>query len=153
MKRFQFKLQTVLDYRSSQVDQAQQMVAKELHICTQITERINKLDQTIEQVLLDQQTALAQNQLDISTAQAFPHYVMRLKQQRFIEYTTLQQREEILNQTRELLKQAMIKQKALEKLKEKQQSNFSNALEKHEEAFLAELSLNKIARQRQGHTA
>jgi flagellar export protein FliJ len=143
--RYRFRLQTVLDYRIDQVRRIQQTLAVEEHKRLQRVRRIEEYDVFIEQAFVEQQAALAAPQPDMAGAQQFPHYVLRLKQERYQEQLALQAHEQQLRTLREALKQAMIRQKSLDVLKEKGALRHRQALEKAEEAALEDLFLCRKA--------
>ena len=107
--------------------------------------RIREYDTFIEQTLRDQQN-LHQGVLDPQQLQNFPDYLWRLKQDRFQAFQALQVQEKKLAVVREELKQAMIKTKSLELLKEKDLTHYRKQIEKAEEEFLAEIALNRAVR-------
>jgi len=107
--------------------------------------RIREYDTFIEQTLRDQQN-LHQGVLNPQQLQNFPDYLWRLKQDRFQAFQALQVQEKKLAAVREELKQAMIKTKSLELLKEKDLTHYRKQIEKAEEEFLAEIALNRAVR-------
>ena len=146
MKKFRFSLQTVLDYRKDQVDLVQQKLAGEERIRQDILQRLREFDQLIEQAIDDQREVLNQSRIDIRQAQYFPQYLMQLKERRFYEVQRLQQQEAILLQIRQELKQALIKMKSLDVLKDKQHNQFLRAIDKAEEETLSDITMARIAR-------
>lgn len=112
-----------------------------------ILNRIQEYDTAIEQAFQDQQQALSEPELNPTRLQGFPNYLFRLKQGRFQEFQALQQQEKVLLAVREELKQALIKKKSLDVLKEKDELRYRKQIEKAEEEFLAELALNRRTRQ------
>ncbi|HEY9686353.1 MAG TPA: flagellar export protein FliJ [Coleofasciculaceae cyanobacterium] len=136
-----------MDYRSEQLNQAQQKLAEEEQKRFRILQRIREYDTFIEQAFLDQQQALSEPVLDAGRLQGFPNFIWRLKQSRFQEHQALQVQEQKLLGVREELKQALIKKKSLDILKEKDQARYRKKIEKAEEEFLAELALNRLSRQ------
>lgn len=147
MKQYQFKLQTVLDFRTEQFHQVQQKVAEVESEKFKILTRIQEYDAVIEQAFLHQQTQMEQGSLELSQLQNFPDYIWRLKQLRFETFQAMQRQEEILLTVREELKQALIKKKSLEILKDKSYSEYRIQIEKAEEEFMAEIALNRNIRQ------
>lgn len=143
MKPYRFRLQTVLDYRSEQVNLIQQQVAEAEAARMIILNRIQEYDQAIEQAFADQQQMMNDSVLDVARAQTFPGYVWRLRQFRFQEFQVLQQQERRVAIIREQLKQAQIKKRALEVLKDKDLAKYKKQVEKAEEAFLEEIALNR----------
>lgn len=146
MKKFQFKLEAVLVYRREQVDLVRQALAEQERTHREILQRIAECDGIIANALSEQQTRMigeCDGELDLKQAQYFPQYLLRLKEQRFQEYQRLQQQEQIILETRTVLKDALVKQKALEVLKEKQEKRFIKAIEKAEEEVLADLVMGR----------
>lgn len=143
--RYRFRLQTVLDYRADQVRRIQQTLAVEEHKRLHYVRRIREYDALIEQAFVERQAALSVPHPDMAEAQQFPHYVLRLKQERYQEQLALQAHEHHLRALREELKQAMIRQKSLDVLKEKGALRHRQALEKAEEAALEDLFLCRKA--------
>ncbi len=109
--------------------------------------RIREADTLIDQAFLDQQKALTTSTLNPAQLQNFPNYIWRLKQNRFQEYQALQTQEQKLSVVREELKQALIKKKSLEILKDKDQIRYRKQIDKAEEEFMAEIALNRAYRQ------
>ena len=131
----------MLDFRADELDAARQAVAQEEQKRLALVNRIAEYDAAIAQALQEEQEARAS--LNPITAQHFPNYLWRLKQQRAEVHQQLQAQEKVLLQVRETLKQAHIKVKTLEHLKEKEHTRYQKQLEKHEEAFLSEIALNR----------
>jgi len=148
LKRFQFRLQTVLDYRTEQLDQAQQAVAREQTRLNALKQQLAETDTFIETTLQEQAERQRSEDFDIAQAVAFPHYLIRLKEQRAQQYQAIQQQEIVLNQTRQALKEALIQKKSLDCLKDKQQTQHNQQIEKHQEQVLEEIALNQFYRRR-----
>lgn len=134
-------MQTVLDYRTEQLNHIQQKAAIEEQKRLSILRRIQEYDALIEQSFRDQQALFQQGTLDLTQAQSFPDYVLRLKQYRFQEFGALQAQERQLVAIRNDLKQAHIRKKSLEVLKDKDYTRYQKQVEKVEEEFLAEIAL------------
>ena len=147
LKKYRFRLQTVLDLRSSELDLARQRVADEERKRLGIQERIAQYDQMIEQAFAEQQQRLNDPELDIAQACEFPNYIWRIKQFRFEEYTRLEKQEKILAEAREQLRQFMIRKKSMDVLKTKDQERFNQKIDKLEDDFLSELALTRYHRQ------
>ena len=137
----------MLDLRTDQLDLAQQRVAQEERKQIEIQERISQYDRLVENAFAEQQQRLNQPELDVVQAREFPDFIWRLKQQRFEEFGRLQKQDAILGAAREELRQAMIRKKSLDVLKEKDQTRFNKKVDKLEEEFLSELALNQYHRQ------
>ena len=144
MKSYRFALQTVLDYRGEQVNLIQQKVAEVEQKRVAILQRIEEYDQAIGAAFLEQQQSLQETVLDITRARNFPGYLWNLRQQRFQEYQKLQEAERHLAVVREQLKQAQLKKRSLEVLKEKDYIKYKQKVEKAEEEFMSEIALNRL---------
>ena len=140
-KRYRFRLQAVLDYRTEQMNRMQQKLAIEEHKRMQIVQRIREYDELIQDSFRQQQELLGAQSLDLAEIQQFPHYVLRLKQGRYQEQLALQEQERHLRLLREEMKQAMIRKKSLDLLKDKGLKKHRTAMEKAEEDALADLVL------------
>ena len=128
------------------MNKVQQKVAEEEQKRVIILNRINEYDTVIAQSLREQQT-LHQGALDPTHLQNFPNYLWRLKQDRFQTFQSLEAQEKVLLTVREELKQAMIKKKSLDLLKDKDLTQYRKQIEKAEEEFLAEIAINRAVRQ------
>lgn len=137
-----------MDYRAEQLNKVQQKVAEEEQKCAKLLNHIREYDATIEQTLVDQQTQL-QGTLNPVQLQNFPNYMWRLKQERFQAFQNLQTQEKKLLTVREELKQAMIKKKSLDLLKDKDYTQYRKQIEKAEEEFLAEIAITRSIRNKQ----
>jgi flagellar export protein FliJ len=124
----------------------QQKVAEEEQKRLKILQRIQEYDAVIEQSFRDQQQTLDQGTLDLAQMQNFPDYIWRLKQNRFQEFQALQAQERRVKVVMEELKQALIKKKSLDVLKDKEYSKYRKEIDKAEEEFLAEIALNRAIR-------
>jgi flagellar export protein FliJ len=136
-----------LDYRAEQLNTVQQKVAEEEQQRAKILKRIQEYDMVIEQSLRDQQTQL-QGTLNPIQLQNFPNYLWRLKQERFQSFQELQAQERKLLMVRAELKQAMVKKKALDLLKDKDYTQYRKQIDKVEEEFLAEIAITRAIRQK-----
>ena len=135
-----FKLQTVLNYRQSLEDQAQQILAASL-------QRKNELDTEIQR----QQSALQQHDSDLKQRQQegltiaeielfetpIQHCRCMMKQLRQ-QLDGLER--QIISEREELLKAARDKQ-VMEKLKDKQEAEYRKELSRKEREILDEISL------------
>jgi flagellar export protein FliJ len=137
-----------LDYRAEQLNKVQQKVAEEEQKRAKLLTRIHEYDTVIEQTLRDQQTQL-QGTLNPMQLQHFPNYMWRLKQERFQAFQTLQAQEQKLFTVRVELKQAMIKKKSLDLLKDKDYTQYRKQIDKAEEEFLAEIAITRSIRNKQ----
>jgi flagellar export protein FliJ len=137
----------VLDYRAEQLNRIQQRFAEEEQKRAALFNRIREYDQAMTQTLQDQQQ-MQQGSMNPVQFQAFPNYLWKLKQERFQVFQSLQAQERKLLAIREELKQAMIQQKSLERLKEQNLQQYRQQIEKAEEEFLSEIAINRAIRQK-----
>jgi len=137
----------VLDYRAEQLNRIQQRFAEEEQKRATLFNRIREYDQAMTQTLQDQQQ-MQQASMNPVQFQAFPNYLWKLKQERFQVFQNLQAQERKLLAVREELKQAMIQQKSLERLKEQNMQQYRQQIEKAEEEFLSEIAINRAIRQK-----
>lgn len=146
MKKFQFRLQTVLDYRSDQLELVQQKVAEQQAVRNELIRKIEEYDRLIAVAFQEQQEALMSG-FNPDTANNFPNYIWRLKHLRFQEHQSMQNHEiQVLNPAKQELKEALVKKKSLDLLKEKQEKEYLKAIDKEEELYLAELTQNRFYR-------
>lgn len=137
----------MLDYRAEQLNRIQQRFAEEEQKRAALFNRIREYDQAMTQTLQDQQQ-MQQASMNPVQFQAFPNYLWKLKQERFQVFQNLQAQERKLLAVREELKQAMIQQKSLERLKEQNMQQYRQQIEKAEEEFLSEIAINRAIRQK-----
>lgn len=144
-KQYRFKLQSVLDYRERQLNAVQQKVAQEENRRMQIVSRIAECDTVIGEAFREQQISMA-GELDLMRMQNFPHYILRLREQRAEACQALRVQERRVAVVREELHQALIRKKALETLKNKDFARYRREAEQVEAAFLEEIALSRAVR-------
>lgn len=135
-----FKLQTVLNYRQTLEDQAQQQLANSLHrqvqLEAQLVQQQNSLQQLDLQLKEKQQDGLSVAELDLFESQIM-HRRRQIKQlQQQLEPLERQ----ILAERQELLQAARDRQ-VMEKLKDKQQAEYLKDITRKEREMLDEISL------------
>lgn len=134
MKKFNFELQDVLDFRKFEQTQAENELGKALAKEKEIQDQ---LDMLAQQKIQSQKSV--QNAKDfsmIAQASSFSEFVR--KQSEFL-FERMAEAKLVSDQKREILKKAMQKVDALEKLKENQQEEY-----KAEEKRLAAKNLGQI---------
>ncbi len=144
MNAFRFKMQTILDLRQNELDDIQLEMAAEQEKRVQIAQRIAEYDHLIEKSLKEQAHHIAHNETNVTQAQQFPQYLLRLKLFRSEDTIRLQEQDVVLNAIKEKLTQAMIKVKGLEKLKEKDQQRHKKEMFRSEDLLISEMSLNQF---------
>lgn len=138
---FVFKLQSVLDYRGEQVQQAQQMLALEVGTLNNIQSRIDGIDSEIDQVLSN--VPETPDGFDLVTAENTQGYIFTLKKKRQMSLSELEQQQRMVQRCQEQLKERVVAQKTLEKLKEKKETEHQVRLDKIESEQLEEVALRQ----------
>lgn len=135
-----FKLQSVLNYRQSLEDQAQQVLAESQQQQSELTAQIDEQQLELQQ----QDLLLRKRQQDGMTIAEIELYETRIHycRQRCAElHRQKLELQELIEQQRQQLLQAARERQIMEKLKEKQQAEFRRELERKERAALDEISL------------
>ena len=135
-----FKLQTVLNYRQSLEDQAQQLLAASLQRQTdlkaQLQEQKQQLQRHDRELKIRQVDGLTVAEMDLYESQ-IQHcrgvMEMILRQLKQLEEKILFERKELLNAARD--------RQVMEKLKDKQEAEYQQELSRKERAMLDEISL------------
>ncbi|MBP5520205.1 MAG: flagellar FliJ family protein [Treponema sp.] len=138
MKKFSFELQKVLEYRDFEKQQAEGELAKALAVETEINENLEKVAQNYAAV-----KAQMKGSLDFQDVIAQSQYNNLLEYQKEELLKQLAQAKLVSEQKREVLRECMKKTTALEKLREKQLSEWKAAAD-YEEAELLDEVKNKI---------
>ena len=138
MKKFSFELQKVLEYRDFEKQQAEGELAKALAVETEINENLEKVAQNYAAV-----KAQMKGSLDFQDVIAQSQYNNLLEYQKEELLKQLAQAKLVSEQKREVLRECMKKTTALEKLREKQLSEWKQAAD-YEEAELLDEVKNKM---------
>ncbi|NOY13970.1 MAG: flagellar export protein FliJ [Deltaproteobacteria bacterium] len=135
-----FKLQSVLNYRRSLEDQAQQLLATSLQhkgeLVAELECRRTALKQYDRELKRRQQEGLTVAEIDIFETQI--HHCRRLMEQLQQELERLER--QIISERKELLNAARDKQ-VMEKLKDRQEAEYRKELSRKEREILDEISL------------
>ena len=135
-----FKLQSVLNYRQSLEDQAQQLLAaslqKQSDLKTQLQEQKQKLQRHDRELKIRQVDGLTVAEIELYESQI--QHRRHLIEDILIQQQRLDQQIEI--KRKELLHAARERQ-VLEKLKDKQEADYRQELSRKERAMLDEISL------------
>ena len=135
-----FKLQSVLNYRQTLEDQAQQQLTSSLQHKTQIEEAVQQQQETVQQ--LDRQLKEKQREgLSVAEMALFESQISHLHRKVVQLQAQLEPLEQqILAERHELMKKARDKQ-VMEKLKDKQHAEYVQELSRKEREMLDEISL------------
>lgn len=139
-KSGKFKLQSVLNYRQTLVDQAQQQLSSSLQRKTQLEEQLLQQQDGFQR--LDQQLKEKQKEgLPVAEIHLFESQILHRRQQilRLQEQLAPLERQ-ILAERQQLMSAARDKQ-VMEKLKDKQQAEYRQELSRKEREMLDEISL------------
>ena len=137
-KKFVFELQKVLEYRNFEKEQAEGELAKALAVETEINENLKKIAQNYASV-----KAQMKGSLNFQDMMAQSQYNNLLEYQKEELLKQLTEAKLVTEQKREVLRECMKKTTALEKLKEKQLSDWKAAAD-YEEAELLDEVKNKL---------
>ncbi|MCK4502679.1 MAG: flagellar export protein FliJ [Desulfuromonadales bacterium] len=135
-----FKLQSVLNYRQSLEDQAQQVLTASLHRQQQLLEQRQqqqqKLQQSDSELKQRQQEGLTVAEIDLYEGQIYHcrRIIEQLQQQ-------LEQLAPQIEAERKMLLHAARERQVMEKLKEKQDAEYRQELSRKERVMLDEISL------------
>lgn len=144
-ERFHFRLQTVLDFRAEQVNRIQLKVAQEERKARAIQDKIQAIDTGVVTAIADQNRMMSDpNGWDPILGKGLVNYLQLLRQYQQTYRQMLARQDQVLNTVRQELRQAVIGQKSLEILKEKEARRHRRNMEKTEENFLSELALNRM---------
>jgi len=146
MKKFQFKLQSLLKYKRHLEQVAKQEMAKtvaDIQTCEQrITglqkDRISATDQLESQV----EKGMGAGQFN-----RYTEFITALDQSIILERNKKNELEKILGDKREALKQRTIEKKSLERLREKQAREYTHEMIREEQKSLDEMASLKTARE------
>ena len=137
-----FKLQSVLNYRQSLEDQAQQQLAASLHRRKEIEAELQRQREALRQhdaeLTARQQDGLTVAEIDLFENQI--HHCRRLMKQ--FQEQLVQLDRQIVGEREGLLSAARDKQ-VMEKLKDKQEAEYRQELSRKEREILDEISLRK----------
>lgn len=142
MKKFNFELQDVLDFRKFEQTQAENELGKALAKEKEIQ---NQLDMLAQQKIQSQKSV--QNAKDfsmIAQASSFSEFV---RKQSEVLFERMAEAKLVSDQKREVLKTAMQKVDALEKLKETQKEDFDAEEKRKTAKLLGQIVTVKYARE------
>lgn len=135
-----FKLQSVLNYRQSLEDQAQQVLTASLQLRTglesELQQQRDALKRYDHELKLRQQEGLTVAEMDLFESQI--HHCRRMMEQLQQQLTQLDRR--IIEERNDLQQTARDRQ-IMEKLKDKQEAEYRQELSRQERAMLDEISL------------
>ena len=146
MKKFQFRLQSLLKYKRHLEQVAKQAMAQavadllacEQHLAGLQNDRITAMDQLDAQV---------EKGMDAGQFNQYRQFITAVDQIIMLERTRKTELEKILDNKRDALKQRTIEKKALERLREKQAREYTHEMLREEQKSLDEISSLRTARE------
>jgi len=146
MRKYNFKLQRILDYREHIEKSRQLELAKVQMMLKDARDSLLQLFSSLREYQNELQTLEQQSTIDISFSIQYHVYLMELmsridEQQKVIQ--TLEKEEE---ERRQVLLAASKDKKILEKLKEREYSEFMEAFLKFEQNIIDEVAINSYRR-------
>ncbi len=141
MKRFNFKLQKLLDLRQFDEDKAKEELGKYVSQSNLINLELQNI--ASERVQTKQ---IPQDNLNITEFRAIEHFINRLdikKEELLVDLANL---EMIISEKRKIYIEAMKNRKVLTKLKEKKHAEWKKEKSKQEEFFIDDVVTSKYVR-------
>ena len=143
MKKFNFSLQKVLDFREFEKKQAEAELGKAVAEET-------KIKDTLDLIAREHVSSVkaADESHDLSSMFAVQQYFRLLSQQKEDALQSLAQAQVITEEKRDLMRQAMQKCKALENLKDKRKADWKKANQKAEENEIDDIVTSRYGEQK-----
>ena len=138
MKKFNFELEKILEYRNFEKQQAEAELAKAIAVENQINENLK----TIAAQYLASKKEMEEN-LNIDDILSLSRYNKLLDYQKEELLNQLAQAKLVTSEKREILAEIMKKTTALEKLKEKEEKTYREEMKAEEKKFLDDLANKK----------
>jgi flagellar FliJ protein len=145
MKKFRFKLQTVLDQRQIKEDQCLAELAKARAEEAAEILKLDGLQKKLEQVCKSIKNALKES-LDVSVLERWDNYAEAARDDIKVQELTIEAVKEIVEQKRLELVEAMKGRQVLEALRDKQEQQYLKAMAAEEQASLDEMASLRYAR-------
>jgi flagellar export protein FliJ len=143
-KAFRFSLQTVLELRTREVDEAQQALQAEEAKLNKTTEEMTRLTQCAQEAFADFYTLTPEAwQID------YHGYIQQIRNGQANLRKLIHLQQAVVEQHKALVREAKMKLKTLEKLFEKQQKAHTAMVLKEEEIFLNEIATQRYFIQQQ----
>lgn len=146
MKKFQFRLQSLLKYKRHLEQVAKQEMAKAVADILTCEQRITGLqkDRISATEQLDSQV---EKGMGAGRFNRYREFITALDQSIILERNKKNELEKILDDKREALKQRTIDKKSLERLREKQAREYTHEMIREEQKSLDEIASLKTARE------
>ncbi|MCG8549734.1 MAG: flagellar export protein FliJ [Desulfobacterales bacterium] len=146
MKKFQFRLQSLLKYKRHLEQAAKQDMAKAVADVLACEQRITQLQQ--ERIsATDQLDILVEKGIGAGQFNRYRQFITAIDQTIILERNKKTELAKILDAKREILKQKTIEKKSLERLREKQEREYAHEMLRDEQKDLDEIASLKTARE------
>ena len=146
MKKFQFRLQSLLKYKRHLEQVAKQEMAKAVADVVTCEQRITEL-QKDRISATDQLEAQVEKGMGAGQFNRYTEFITALDQMIIREQSKKTELEKILSDKRDALKQRTIEKKSLERLREKQAREYTQEMIREEQKGLDEIASLKTARE------
>ena len=146
MKKFQFRLQSLLKYKRHLEQVAKQEMAKAVADVLTCEQRITEL-QKDRVSATDQLEFQVEKGMGAGRFNRYTEFITALDQMIILEQNKKTELEKILSDKRDALKQRTIEKKSLERLREKQAREYTQEMIREEQKGLDEIASLKTARE------
>nr|WP_321402547.1 flagellar export protein FliJ [uncultured Desulfobacter sp.] len=146
MKKFQFRLQSLLRYKCHLEQVAKQEMARAVADILACEQRITQL-QNEKSSATDQLDALVEKGIGAGQFNRYRQFITGTDQTIMSERNRKTELEKILDKKREALKQRTVDKKSLERLREKQEREYTHDMLREEQKGLDEIASLKTARE------
>ncbi|MCW8800160.1 MAG: flagellar export protein FliJ [Desulfobacter sp.] len=146
MKKFQFRLQSLLKYKRHLEQVAKQEMAKAVADVLTCEQRITEL-QKDRISATDQLESQVEKGMGAGQFNRYTEFITALDQMIIREQSKKTELEKILSDKRDALKQRTIEKKSLERLREKQAREYTQEMIREEQKGLDEIASLKTARE------
>lgn len=146
MKKFQFRLQSLLRYKRHLEQVAKQEMARAVADVLACEQRIIQL-QNEKSSAADQLDTLVEKGIGAGQFNRYRQFITGTDQTIIFERNRKTELEKILDEKRQTLKQKTIDKKSLERLREKQEREYTHEMLREEQKGLDEIASLKTARE------
>jgi flagellar FliJ protein len=146
MKRFEFKLQSLLNYKKHLEEMARQEMARAAADVNACEQRIRELGEERENAVTSIEK-LVEDGVDAQAFKMYHGFVAALEQSITEEWQRKVALDKVLDEKRSVLKQRTIDKKAMERLRERRADEFMKEMLREEQKGLDEIAALKTARE------
>jgi len=132
LKKFTFRLQTVLEMREKELEDKQQEMASIVKVLNDQIEELQKIQTREKDILASLDQMYNSEEIDILTISGSKNFLIKLANDGKNQNRIIQNTRNIIKIKQQEINEAYKKVKVLEKLKEKQEKEYYQAFEKKE---------------------